>query len=78
MSTATPSFSVVILTAPPPGQLSEAGGAFVKIDGRECLLQRVELFLNRDNVKQIQLSSSSPNQLEEASRKFGPHLSFSA
>ena len=50
-------FSVVIVTAAPAGQAAEAGGAFVKIDGREALLNSVELFLNRDNVKQIQSSS---------------------
>ena len=32
-----PVFSVVVLTAAPPGHGSEAGGAFVKIDGREAL-----------------------------------------
>ena len=37
-------FSVVIVTAPPPGQGAEAGGAFVKIDGREVILRSVELF----------------------------------
>ncbi len=69
-------FSVVVLTAAPPGQAAEAGGAFVKIDGREALLRSVELFLNRDNVKQIQLGIE-PDGLEEAKRKFGAHLSFS-
>jgi len=71
-----PIFSVLVMTAPPPGQLSEAGGAFLTVDGRECLLRSVELFLNRDNVKQIQLVVE-PGQLDEAKRKFGPHLSFS-
>jgi 2-C-methyl-D-erythritol 4-phosphate cytidylyltransferase len=69
-------FSVAILTAAPPGQASEAGGAFVKIDGREALLRSVELFLNRDPIKQIQLVVL-PEELEEAKRKYGPHLSFS-
>jgi 2-C-methyl-D-erythritol 4-phosphate cytidylyltransferase len=68
-------FSVVVLTAAPPGQAAEAGGAYVKIDGREALLRSVELFLNRDNVKQIQVVAQ-PDFLEEAKRKFGPHLSF--
>src|SRR3954471_21668771 len=66
-------FSVVILTAAPAGQALEAGGAFVKVDGRESLLRSVELFLNRDNVKQIQLAVE-PDALEEAKRKYGPHL----
>lgn len=71
-----PAFSVLVLTAAPPGQAAEAGGAFVKVDGREALLRSVELFLNRDNVKQIQLAVST-DALEEAKRKYGPHLSFS-
>jgi 2-C-methyl-D-erythritol 4-phosphate cytidylyltransferase len=69
-------FSVLVLTAPPPGQAAEAGGAFTKIDGREALLRSVELFLNRDNVKQVQLVVD-PDNLEEAKRKYGGHLSFS-
>ena len=69
-------FSVALLTAAPAGQAVEAGGAFVKIDGREALLRSVELFLNRDPVKQIQLVVSE-DEMEEAKRKYGPHLSFS-
>src|SRR5580704_10552721 len=69
-------FSIAILTAAPLGQAAEAGGAFVKIDGREALLRSVELFLNRDPIKQIQLIVL-PEELEEAKRKYGPHLSFS-
>lgn len=75
-TTAAPSFSVLVMTAPPPGLSGEAGGAFVKVDGRECLLRSVELFLNRDNVKQIQLIVE-PDQIEEAKRRYGAHLSFS-
>jgi 2-C-methyl-D-erythritol 4-phosphate cytidylyltransferase len=69
-------FSVLVLTAPPPGQAIEAGGAFVKLDGRESLLRAVELFLNRENIKQIQLAFTA-DMLEEGKRKFGGHLSFS-
>jgi 2-C-methyl-D-erythritol 4-phosphate cytidylyltransferase/2-C-methyl-D-erythritol 2,4-cyclodiphosphate synthase len=69
-------FSVLILTAPPPGQAAEGGGAYAKIDGREALLRTVELFLNRDNIKQIQLAIS-PEALEEVKRKYGGHLGFS-
>jgi 2-C-methyl-D-erythritol 4-phosphate cytidylyltransferase len=68
-------FSVVVLTAAPPGQAAVAGGPFVKVDGRESLLRSVELFLNRDNVKQIQLAFL-PEALEEGKRKFGGHLGF--
>src|SRR5687768_8425377 len=69
-------FSVLVLTAAPPGMGAEAGGAYVKIDGREALLRSVELFLNRDNVKQVQLVVS-PDAMEEAKRKYGGHLGFS-
>ena len=70
------SFSVLILTAAPPGMAIEAGGAYVKIDGREALLRSVELFLNRDNVKQITVVVL-PDMLEEAKRKHGGHFGFS-
>ena len=69
-------YSVLIMTAAPPGMSAEAGGAFVKIDGREALLRSVELFLNRENVKQI-LLAVSPEGMEEAKQKFGAHLGFS-
>ncbi len=69
-------FSVLIVTTPPPGLTAEAGGAFVKIDGREALLRSVELFLNRDNVKQVQVAVA-PEQMEEAKRKYGGHFGFS-
>jgi 2-C-methyl-D-erythritol 4-phosphate cytidylyltransferase/2-C-methyl-D-erythritol 2,4-cyclodiphosphate synthase len=69
-------FSVLLLTAAPMGMGAEAGGAFVKIDGKESMLKCVELFLNRDNIKQIQIVFL-PDALEEAKRKYGAHLSFS-
>src|SRR5689334_4753733 len=68
-------FSVLLITAAPPGHGSEAGGAFVKVDGRECLLRSTELFLNRDNVKQIQIVFMS-DVMDEAKRKYGGHLSL--
>ena len=70
-----PVFSVVVLTAAPPGQGAEAGGPFVKIDGREALLRSVELFLNRDNVKQISVVFQD-DFLEEGRRKYGGHFGF--
>jgi 2-C-methyl-D-erythritol 4-phosphate cytidylyltransferase len=73
---ATPTFSVLIVTAAPPGLAVEAGGAFVKIDGREALLRSVELFLNRDNVKQIQVAVAD-DFIEEVKRKHGGHFGFS-
>jgi 2-C-methyl-D-erythritol 4-phosphate cytidylyltransferase len=66
-------FSILVLTAPPPTQASEAGGAYVKIDGREALLRSVELFLNRENVKQIQLVIDD-DAMEEVKRKYSAHL----
>ena len=68
-------FSVVLFTAPPSAGM-DGGGALVKIDGREALLRSVELFLNRDNVKQIQLVVTQ-QAMEEAKRKYGGHLGFS-
>lgn len=69
-------FSVIVVTAPPPGQAAESGGAFVKIDGREALLRSVELFLNREPIKQIQIVFQA-EAVEEAKKKYGGHLSFS-
>jgi 2-C-methyl-D-erythritol 4-phosphate cytidylyltransferase len=69
-------FSVLILTAAPPGQGAEAGGAFVKIDNREAVLRSVELFLNREEIPQIQVCFQA-DDLEEAKRKYAPHLTFS-
>jgi 2-C-methyl-D-erythritol 4-phosphate cytidylyltransferase len=69
-------FSVLVVTAAPPRQGAEAGGAFVKIDGRESLIRAVELFLNRDNVKQVQIAFL-PEDAEEAKRKHGGHFGFS-
>src|SRR5688500_17996386 len=73
MAAASPVFSVLVLTAPPPTQASEAGGAYVKIDGRESLLRSVEMFLNRENVKQIHIIVDLEDA-EEAKRKYGTHL----
>ena len=70
---ATPTFSVLVLTASPPGLAAESGGSFLKIDGREALLRSVELFLNRDNVKQVQVVFTA-EEAEEGKRKFGGHL----
>jgi len=69
-------FSVILLTVAPPGESAEKDGPFVKIDGRETLLRSTELFLNRENIKQI-LLVFTPEMLEEGKRKYGSHLSFS-
>jgi 2-C-methyl-D-erythritol 4-phosphate cytidylyltransferase len=68
-------FSVVLLTAVPTSLGADGAGAFVKVDGRECLLRSVEMFLNRDTVKQIQLVVAD-DKMEEAKKKYGPHLSL--
>ena len=68
-------FSVIVLTAAPPGLASEAGGHLVKIDQREILLRCVEMFLNRENIKQVQVVFAL-DAMEEAKRKFYAHLSF--
>jgi 2-C-methyl-D-erythritol 4-phosphate cytidylyltransferase len=70
------SFSVIILTAAPPQSGADPAGAYAKVDGRESLLRAVELFLNRDQIKQIQLVFPA-DKLEEGKRKYGGHLSFS-
>jgi 2-C-methyl-D-erythritol 4-phosphate cytidylyltransferase len=70
-------FSVLVLTAAPAGMAAEAGGAFVKIDGREAILRSVELFLNRENVKQVQVVFL-PEEAEEGRRKYGGHLGLFA
>ena len=69
-------FSVLVVTAPPPGLAGEANGYQVKVDGREALLRSVELFLNRANVKQVQVAFDQATA-DEAKRKFGNHLGFS-
>src|SRR5260370_41378784 len=69
-------FSVLLMTAPPPGQAGDPGNSMVKIDGREALLRTAELFLNRDNIKQIQIAFA-PDAVEEAKRKHGGHFGFS-
>jgi len=68
-------FSVILLTATPPGLAADIGGFFVKVDQREILLRCVEMFLNRDNIKQVQVVFA-PEAMEEAKRKFYAHLSF--
>jgi len=70
---ATPTFSVLVLTAAPAGLAAESGGAFLKVDGRESILRSVELFLNRDNVKQVQVVFTAEDT-EEGKRKYGGHL----
>jgi 2-C-methyl-D-erythritol 4-phosphate cytidylyltransferase len=73
----SPSFSVVLFTAAPPTFSPETGtpAGAVKVDGREALLRSVELFLNRDPIKQVLLCFTS-EFAEEGKRKFGGHLAF--
>lgn len=68
-----PKFAAFLVTAPPtPDQLA---GAFIKVDGRECLLRSAELFVNRPEVLQT-LTCFETDAAEEARRKFSGHLSF--
>lgn len=69
-------FCVVLVTAPPFTPGAEANASLLKIDGREALLRSVELFLNRDEIKHIQLVVPD-DLLEEVRRKHGAHLGFS-
>jgi len=69
------SFSVFVLTAPPPGLAGE-NSWMIKLDGRETILRTVEMFLNRDPIKQIVVVFDA-SQIEEAKRKLGGHFSFS-
>jgi 2-C-methyl-D-erythritol 4-phosphate cytidylyltransferase len=71
-----PHVSVLVLTALPPGVSGDSHAATVKIDGREALLKSVELFLNRPDIRQVQLVVA-PDSLEDYKRRFGAHLSFS-
>jgi 2-C-methyl-D-erythritol 4-phosphate cytidylyltransferase len=70
-----PKFAAIVLTAPPPGLAHEAGGAYVKVDGREALLRSVELFLNRPNIIQV-LLAVAPEDLATAKDRYGHHLGF--
>lgn len=45
----------------------------MKIDSREVLLKSVELFLNRENIKHIQVVFSQ-DSMEESRKKFSGHL----
>lgn len=69
-------FSAVLVTAAPFQTGGESVAALTKVDGREALLRSVELFLNRDEIKQIQLVVP-PEMLEEIKKKHGGHLGFS-
>ena len=71
------SFSVAVVTAVPTQMGAEGAGALIKVDGRECVLRSVDTFVNLNGVKQIHLFVGE-DQFEEAKRKFGGHLSFSA
>lgn len=68
-------FTVMLLTAAPPDNAALAGGAFVKVDGRECLLRSSELFVNRQSIIQIQVVVAE-DAMEDAKRRFASHLSF--
>jgi 2-C-methyl-D-erythritol 4-phosphate cytidylyltransferase len=64
---------VVIYTAAPVDQSGEAGGAFVKVDGRECLLRSVELFVNRPETARIVVVVDE-DEAGDAKRRFSAHF----
>lgn len=64
-------FGVIVYTAAPDAA-SSPQGAFVKVDGRECVLRSVELFVNAPDVAQI-VVAFSPADAEQAKQKFGSH-----
>lgn len=64
-------FGVIVFTAPPDAASSPLG-AFVKVDGRECVLRSVELFVNAPDVAQIVIAVS-PAEAEQAKGKFASH-----
>jgi 2-C-methyl-D-erythritol 4-phosphate cytidylyltransferase len=68
--------NVVLVTAPPFVPGADNTAALAKIDNREALLRSVELFLNRDEIRHVQLVVAS-DLLEEVKRKHGAHLGFS-
>jgi 2-C-methyl-D-erythritol 4-phosphate cytidylyltransferase len=69
-------FAVVIPTASPPGFGPNDSAHMIKLDGRECLLRTVELFLNREQIAGV-FVVFDPAVFEEAKKKFGGHFSFS-
>lgn len=64
-------FGAVVFTAPDVS--GSAGGAMLKIDGRESLLRSLELFVNRESVPQI-IAALLPDEAEEIKRKLSSHL----
>ena len=67
-------FGVIVYTAAPDAA-SSPQGAFVKVDGRECLLRSVELFVNQPDVAQI-VVAFSPADAESHKQKFGSHVAI--
>lgn len=68
-----PRFAVFLVTAPPTAD--RLAGAFIKVDGRECLLRSAELFVNRKEVLQT-ITCFETDTGDETRNKFAGHLSF--
>lgn len=68
----TTEFATILFTTNPDAG-SSSNGAMVKVDGRECLLRSIELFVNRENLPTI-VVGLNPDQAEEIKRKVGSHL----
>lgn len=75
MAKVQPKLAVLLLTAPPPGVVGDQG-AYVKVDGRECLRRSGELFSTRDDISQV-LCTFAKADAEDAKQRFGGHLAFS-
>ena len=66
--------AVILVTAPPPGQMPD-DAAMTKIDGRESALRTMEMFTNREGIASTTLVVNAVNA-EEVKRKIGSHLMF--
>lgn len=69
-----PKFGVIVYTAAPDAA-SSPQGAYVKVDGRECVLRSVELFVNGPDIAQV-IVAVSPADAEAAKAKFGSHATI--
>lgn len=71
----TAQFSVLLLTATPPGCTGDANSASVKVADREALLRSTELFVNREGICQIQVAFAE-DQVDAARQRYGANFSF--
>lgn len=69
------SFAVVIMTACPTGQAEPNAPAYLKVDGKECVIRCVEMFVNRAEIKQI-IVAVRPEDAEVVKKRHGAHFSI--